>query len=451
MSEGGSMSRDEFVKALAVALAANDVRDAPTSGEMARNAYDALQFDFPQTSPSELKALATHLRNDPLTFPLTYMLLRNVLELAHGTNAISSSAATVLAQCLFLPFQSPHHLDHFHLPIDPTAVLLQMEWMRYMYLLRDRILQYPVACASLLHKILLFFHAPNNEEAIDASGASTALLRLLLDIASSNELKQAAMAKSSIISFLRSAMPKLASQGMAAVASSCALDDVDVHAQLWTWAVLEDPLAVVPLLEDRGVLRAFAGFIMATTRDSAHGALKHALRLLVLSMLYRPSFAAYVHGIPSMAELCPWLATSSYSAEWTLWSMAYSTTAESFFTAFQALFPVKCVDGLAAITAMHEAVFVLEVLVKMRSQYSWIAWPHKSNLLTTLQTLLPTLNSLFQCPPKQDVTAPDDDNSSRSITTSSRQSIQLVHRMRVAIKQLAATIAHSHGDGAKLD
>ncbi|RHY56711.1 hypothetical protein DYB34_012019 [Aphanomyces astaci] len=238
---------------------------------------------------------------------------------------------------------------------------------------------------------------------------------------------------------------------MAAVASSCALDDVDVHAQLWTWAVLEDPLAVVPLLEDRGVLRAFAGFVMATTRDSAHGALKHALRLLVLSMLYRPSFAAYVHGIPSMAELCPWLATSSYSAEWTLWSMAYSTTAESFFTAFQALFPVKCVDGLAAITVMHEAVFVLEVLVKMRSQYSWIAWPHKSNLLTTLQTVLPTLNSLFQCPPKQDVTADDDDNSSRSITTSSRQSIQLVHRMRVAIKQLAATIAHSHGDGAKLD
>ncbi|RHZ39574.1 hypothetical protein DYB31_016007, partial [Aphanomyces astaci] len=145
----------------------------------------------------------------------------------------------------------------------------------------------------------------------------------------------------------------LASQGMAAVASSCALDDVDVHAQLWTWAVLEDPLAVVPLLEDRGVLRAFAGFVMATTRDSAHGALKHALRLLVLSMLYRPSFAAYVHGIPSMAELCPWLATSSYSAEWTLWSMAYSTTAESFFTAFQALFPVKCVDGLAAITVVR--------------------------------------------------------------------------------------------------
>ncbi|RHZ34304.1 hypothetical protein DYB26_012101 [Aphanomyces astaci] len=182
------MSRDEFVKALAVALAANDVRDAPTSGEMARTAYDALQFDFPQTSPSELKALATHLRNDPLTFPLTYKLLRNVLELAHGTDAISSSAATVLAQCLFLPFQSPHHLDHFHWPIDPTAVLLQMEWMRYMYLLRDRILQYPVACASLLHKILLFFHAPNNEEAIEASGASTALLRLLLDIASSNVL-----------------------------------------------------------------------------------------------------------------------------------------------------------------------------------------------------------------------------------------------------------------------
>ncbi|KAF0750943.1 hypothetical protein AaE_006548 [Aphanomyces astaci] len=264
------------------------------------------------------------------------MLLRNVLELAHGTDAISSSAATVLAQCLFLPFQSPHHLDHFHWPrhntvhekllficyrttyaplsslsldewnhlqctdlccsiaatllhypkIDPTAVLLQMEWMRYMYLLRDRILQYPVACASLLHKILLFFHAPNNEQAIEASGASTALLRLLLDIASSN---------------------------------------------------------------------------------------------------------------------------------------------------------------------MHEAVFVLEVLVKMRSQYSWIAWPHKSNLLTTLQTVLPTLNSLFQSPPKQDVTADDDDNSSRSITTSSRQSIQLVHRMRVAIKQLAATVAHSHGDGAKLD
>ncbi|RHY52882.1 hypothetical protein DYB38_005350 [Aphanomyces astaci] len=443
------MSRDEFVKALAVALAANDVRDAPTSGEMARTAYDALQFDFPQTSPSELKALATHLRNDPLTFPLTYKLLRNVLELAHGTDAISSSAATVLAQCLFLPFQSPHHLDHFHWPIDPTAVLLQMEWMRYMYLLRDRILQYPVACASLLHKILLFFHAPNNEEAIEASGASTALLRLLLDIASSNELKQAAMAKSSIVSFLRSAMPKLASQGMAAVASSCALDDVEVHAQLWTWAILEDPLAVVPLLEDRGVLRSFAGFVMAPTRDSPHGALKHAVRLLVLSMLFRPSFAAYVHGIPSMAELCPWLATSSYPAEWTLWSMAYQTTA--FFTAFQALFPVECVDGIAAITAMHEAVFVLEVLVKMRSQYSWIAWPHKSNLLTTLQTVLPTLNSLFQCPPKQDVTADDDDNSSRSITTSSRQSIQLVHRMRVAIKQLAATIAHSHGDGAKLD
>ncbi|RQM30442.1 hypothetical protein B5M09_012534 [Aphanomyces astaci] len=353
------MSRDEFVKALAVALAANDVRDAPTSGEMARTAYDALQFDFPQTSPSELKALATHLRNDPLTFPLTYMLLRNVLELAHGTDAISSSAATVLAQCLFLPFQSPHHLDHFHWP--------------------------------------------------------------------------------------------LASQGMAAVASSCALDDVEVHAQLWTWAVLEDPLGVVPLLEDRGVLRAFAGFVMATTRDSPHGALKHAVRLLVLSMLFRPSFAAYVHGIPSMAELCPWLTTSSYSAECTLWSMAYPTTAKSFFTAFLALFPVECVDGIAAITAMHEAVFVLEVLVKMRSQYSWIAWPHKSNLLTTLQTLLPTLNSLFQCPPKQDVTADDDDNSSRSITTSSRQSIQLVHRMRVAIKQLAATIAHSHGDGAKLD
>ncbi|RHY01981.1 hypothetical protein DYB25_012814, partial [Aphanomyces astaci] len=143
----------------------------------------------------------------------------------------------------------------------------------------------------------------------------------------------------------------LASQGMAAVASSCALDDVEVHAQLWTWAILEDPLAVVPLLEDRGVLRSFAGFVMAPTRDSPHGALKHAVRLLVLSMLFRPSFAAYVHGIPSMAELCPWLATSSYPAEWTLWSMAYQTTA--FFTAFQALFPVECVDGIAAITAVR--------------------------------------------------------------------------------------------------
>ncbi|ETV91991.1 hypothetical protein H310_13628 [Aphanomyces invadans] len=422
MGEEEMMSRAEFVKALALALAANDEQDAVAPEAVARAAYESLQFDFPQISPSQLKALATHMRDDTATFPLTYMLLRNALELAQSSDGGSSAAAALLVQCFFLPFHaSMDYLTHFHLQDDssiydkllfisyhttyaplsslslddwnhfqctdlccsiastllhyptvggPSAVLLQMEWLRYMYLLRDRILQYPVTCASILHKMLHFFHSPANLEAIEASRASAAPLRLLLDIASSKELKQASMAKSSILSLLRTMMPMMAKQLMLLVESPAKAsddarhDDVLIHAQLLEWAVLEDPPGIAALLEDSGVLRSMLRFITMTSRPTkatttellSIAPVKHSLRIVVLCMLFRPTFAEFIERVPSMNQ---WTATDTlatkYAAEHTLWllskSLGQSTPSpHSLWKALASLFPVQCDHVLAATT-----------------------------------------------------------------------------------------------------
>ncbi|KAH9108318.1 hypothetical protein LEN26_004672, partial [Aphanomyces euteiches] len=188
---------------MALALAANEEKnenDSTGSLEVARSTYESLQYDFPQRSASDLKALAAHMRDNASAFPITFMLFRNALELAQRSDVSTSAAAALLIQCYFTPFQTMH-VDAFQLqetssmeakllficyhttysPLsslslddwnhlqctdlccstasklyewpqtaNQEAVLLHMEWIRYMHLLRDRMLQYPVTCAGIL-------------------------------------------------------------------------------------------------------------------------------------------------------------------------------------------------------------------------------------------------------------------------------------------------------------
>ena len=116
------MSRDEFVQALAQALAANEAeqRIPKSAHDVAIDAYDAMQFDFPMTSASDLRALAERMHGrDRSQFTLTRSLFLTRSSLPQRlTQAMSAAAACVLVQCFcIIPFQVPSALDAFRFEV----------------------------------------------------------------------------------------------------------------------------------------------------------------------------------------------------------------------------------------------------------------------------------------------------------------------------------------------
>ncbi|CAK4899561.1 unnamed protein product [Aphanomyces euteiches] len=477
MSHGEEMTRDEFVKAMALALAANEEKnqdDSTGSLEVARSTYESLQYDFPQRSASDLKALAAHMRDNALAFPITFMLFRNALELAQRSDVSTSAAAALLIQCYFTPFQTMH-VDAFQLqetssmeaklllicyhttysPLsslslddwnhlqctdlccstasklyewpqtaNQEAMLLHMEWIRYMHLLRDRMLQYPVTCAGILNKMVHFF-------ADKMETAQTWLLQLLVEVAASKEFKQASMAKASILSTLRSLLSSIAKQ-FALLVEKSGVGDILIYAQLLEWAVVEDA-AMISALEDYGILRTTIQFVAANPTDST--TLQQTLRLLVQCMLFRTSFAAYMERVPSMQRWRDF--AQQYPAEYCLWALSLSLSrvdsSDEFSAVLGGLFPSHCTNAFEAQKAMMAAVYVLETLVKLQHQGRLLT--KRNQIIAVLTPLTARLAQLFTFPRRDDV---EDDEAATKNTA-------LKNRIRLAVKTL--TSVH----GAKID
>ncbi|CAK4326720.1 unnamed protein product [Aphanomyces euteiches] len=427
MSHGEEMTRDEFVKAMALALAANEEKnqdDSTGSLEVARSTYESLQYDFPQRSASDLKALAAHMRDNALAFPITFMLFRNALELAQRSDVSTSAAAALLIQCYFTPFQTMH-VDAFQLQTaNQEAMLLHMEWIRYMHLLRDRMLQYPVTCAGILNKMVHFF-------ADKMETAQTWLLQLLVEVAASKEFKQASMAKASILSTLRSLLSSIAKQ-FALLVEKSGVGDILIYAQLLEWAVVEDA-AMISALEDYGILRTTIQFVAANPTDST--TLQQTLRLLVQCMLFRTSFAAYMERVPSMQRWRDF--AQQYPAEYCLWALSLSLSrvdsSDEFSAVLGGLFPSHCTNAFEAQKAMMAAVYVLETLVKLQHQGRLLT--KRNQIIAVLTPLTARLAQLFTFPRRDDV---EDDEAATKNTA-------LKNRIRLAVKTL--TSVH----GAKID
>ncbi|CAK4076768.1 unnamed protein product [Aphanomyces euteiches] len=427
MSHGEEMTRDEFVKAMALALAANEEKnqdDSTGSLEVARSTYESLQYDFPQRSASDLKALAAHIRDNALAFPITFMLFRNALELAQRSDVSTSAAAALLIQCYFTPFQTMH-VDAFQLQTaNQEAMLLHMEWIRYMHLLRDRMLQYPVTCAGILNKMVHFF-------ADKMETAQTWLLQLLVEVAASKEFKQASMAKASILSTLRSLLSSIAKQ-FALLVEKSGVGDILIYAQLLEWAVVEDA-AMISALEDYGILRTTIQFVAANPTDST--TLQQTLRLLVQCMLFRTSFAAYMERVPSMQRWRDF--AQQYPAEYCLWALSLSLSrvdsSDEFSAVLGGLFPSHCTNAFEAQKAMMAAVYVLETLVKLQHQGRLLT--KRNQIIAVLTPLTARLAQLFTFPRRDDV---EDDEAATKNTA-------LKNRIRLAVKTL--TSVH----GAKID
>ncbi|KAF0683168.1 Aste57867_24761 [Aphanomyces stellatus] len=499
MSE--SMSRAEFVQALALALATNEEmeKDVLSSTEIARTTYEALQYDFPQSSPHDLKVLATKMKEHGGDFPLTNMLFRNALELAQCSDITNSAAATLLVQCYFLPFQHSsldslqqfrlqenismdakllficyhttyaplsslslddwNHLqctDHccsistklLHWPINGSdeSTLLQMEWLRYMYLLRDRMIQYPVACAGILNKMLTVFTNPENLDAIEASQASSALIRLLMEVATAKELKQSPMAKSSILSIVRSMLPMMAKQILFNVDKGH-FDDLVLHANLLEWAVGEDSF-LIATLEDTGILRTFVQLV--NTSSSPQSLTKQVLRLLGLCMLLRAPFAAFLERVPNVKQ---WMQSpsfpSDYPSEYAVWCLSRALSNIPLEITFEntllRLFPTECTNALESRHAILDALYVMELLVKLQFNARWLAWASKTQVVVALQRLLPHMSQWFRCPQRIDDKGKEDNDSNTDGADRRETNSALKHRLRVAMKKLTSA------NNAKLD
>ncbi|OQR86449.1 hypothetical protein ACHHYP_10539 [Achlya hypogyna] len=480
------MTRDEFVQALAQALAANEANMAQpkSDADVALDTYDALQFDFPVVTAADVRTLAMRMHGpDRSRFPVTRPLFLNALELSGKTDAsLSAAAATLLVQCYCRPFEDPAQLAAFRFEGDPSpdakllfvcyhttyaplsglsgddwnhfqvtdsccaiaaqllhrssasdaGMLLRLEWARYLYLLRDRMLQLPATCPVILPRVAAFFEA--HSIALDEA-AALALPRLLLELAASQasppDVTTSAMASGAVLAALKPQLPAMTrlldARG----------DAVAVVAQLALWATQRQPAMWVPLLFDHGLLRGLVGCV-ATEPTTA------TLRALVMAALFSADFSAYLHAVPSMAR---WRTDprfkAEFAAEYALWSLALELAgdATAFYDQLAALFPATCTSALAARLALRDAVFVVETLGALQRSRSarWTAWPARAQLAPALSRLLPDINQRFAFPVKDTTAADDADDGANAHAP-------LVNQLRKAIKE-----ASQDRGSAKLD
>ncbi|KDO25299.1 hypothetical protein SPRG_09129 [Saprolegnia parasitica CBS 223.65] len=501
------MSRDEFVQALAQALAANEAeqRVPKSAHDVAMDAYDAMQFDFPMMSATDLRVLAERMHGrDRSQFPVTRPLFLNALELAAKADAaISAAAACVLVQCFCIPFQDPSGLDAFrfeslasedakllymcyHTTYSPLSalthddwnyyqvtdaccsiaasllhrprtsdesLLLQMEWLRYLYILRDRMLQHPQTCPAILQRLATLFSTPEHVAKMEEV-SSLSFLRLLLELTSSKDISASVVASSAILSILKPLVPMIERHiTFDGAAMDDRADSIIVISQLLLWSVQKQPTTWVPLLFDAGILRAC---LRVVATDPEGKAMKAALRVLVLCGLVNASFGSYVHAVPSMVK---WSADDRfqtlYPAEHVLWTLSQllsgsTNDAMRFFELLPGLFPSMCDSFLDAQCALHDAVFALETLatlVQSHTQPRYASWHAKDNLAPVLARLIPEINLRFAYPVRHDKV--EDGPEGDSAGGSSNARVQLMNRLRQAIKR--AMTGNAIRASAKLD
>ncbi|OQS07117.1 hypothetical protein THRCLA_00875 [Thraustotheca clavata] len=469
------MNRNEFINALAQALRENEKSETQGKNEQeqAHEVYKALQYDFPQVSSENLVFLA---RNWHCGYQMSAKLFENALELSGKT----AGGALVLVQCFFTPFLHEEMLDSFviekgkmtrneekmiyvllHTSYAPLSLismqewkdfqvtekcieiakkllhwncttqegmLLQLEWMRYLYLLRDRMLQFPQNCSDILPQMNKFFQDDTNGQIFNQHDILE-IVQLLVELTRSKQITESLMSSSAILAIVQALLPKIIAQ-MDGMNSSTLIFAV---AQLLLWCIQRKPIVWIPLLFEKGVLRMFLHYI-GMLRDEEE-AVKATLRLLVQCMLFNGEFARYLHQVPSMVK---WTKNTyfqeKYRVEYALWTLSKLLVSPqedpmAFYTLVPGFFPANCTTFLQARQALYDAVYATETFVAMKKSSLWTTWAAKDKLGISLSEFVPKLNGLFAYPMKEDATQEEYSK------TESTFQLMLFDRLRKAIKQ----------------